>query len=428
MFKRYDVRGKFPEELDEEFAERIGKAVGTLALREYSGEIAVCRDNKQSSKPLKKKLVEGIRSTGCDVYNAGEGPTDYAAFTGRIFDAVSVHVTSSHLPLNFNGFKLMYPEGNGFLNKDLNKLEQLFRSEEFEKGTGNLARAEKASKKQYRQQIKDFVEKFPGSLDKKVVVDTVGGATREALPELLEELGAELIDVGEEKPEGPYYDPPKPDPELLEDLEKKVEEEKAALGVATDLDGDRLVVYFEGHWLKGDQLFGILAKLVEGGIVASVDTSKTVEEVAADEVYYTRVGDPFVIDEAIEQNVELAGEPNGHYCFPEFIPYNSGTLAALIATKIDLEEKLDKLPEYFTREKAVEVEDKNQRIERIRTELPEDFKILSEIDGVKLEKEVVNVLIRASGTSPKIRLKGESKNQEKLEEVMAEVEELVRKA
>ncbi|MFB6217371.1 MAG: hypothetical protein ABEJ72_10490, partial [Candidatus Aenigmatarchaeota archaeon] len=334
VFKRYDVRGKYPGELNEEFCRRIGKAVGTFVLRRYNGEVTVCRDNKATSEELKEALIKGILSTGADVYDAGTEPTDYAAFVGNKFGTVSVQVTSSHLPLEFNGLKFMYPEGNGFVNEDLNQLEKLFRQEEFEEENGNRARAEKASKKQYIDGIKSFVSKIPGSFEgKKIVVDTMGGASTEFLPELLEELGAEVIDIADEHPDGPYYDPPNPKPEMLEKSRKRMEEENADLLVANDMDADRLAAY-NGEWISGDDLFAVFTQLFDNiEIVGSLDTSKAVEEVAEEmdsTVSYTRVGDPFVMDKALELEAELAGEPNGHYAFPQFSWYNSGILASLI--------------------------------------------------------------------------------------------------
>ena len=431
VFRRYDIRGEYKQEIDEEFAERLGKAVGTHAIREYGGEVTVCRDNKISSIPLKKALLESIASTGADIYDAGKGPTDYAALTGNRFGTVSVQVTSSHLPLSSNGFKLMYPEGNGFQNPDLDKVEELFKSQSFEKGAGNATKVEKASKNSYKEDLLEYLERFPGNLDgKKVVVEPLGGVARKLLPELLEEAGAEVVDLSEEQPKGPYFDPPKPEPERLEHVEEAVKKHEADIGVATDMDADRAVFYFEGSWLTGDEVFAILAQLFDNpDTVASIDSSKAVEEIVEENdrsIHYTRVGDPFVLDKALEVNAELAGEPNGHYSFPVFVAYNSGILSALLMAKIDTGELLAKVPKYQVESREVEIEEKQNRLEKVVETVRNEFKIESEIDGVKYRDGEASVLIRSSGSSPLLRVKAEAKTHSEALTAVEQAEQLIR--
>ncbi|MFB6144209.1 MAG: hypothetical protein ABEJ98_02760 [Candidatus Nanohaloarchaea archaeon] len=428
VFRRYDIRGEYGNEIDEEFARLLGKATGTFAHRRFSGEVTVSRDNKTSSVPLKKELIKGIRSTGADVYDAGEGPTDYAALTGRRFGTPTVQVTSSHLPLNSNGFKLMYPAGNGFKNTDLDRIEELFRNRDFREGSGNYTRVEKASKNYYRKRLLES-GRGPGA-EKTVVVETMGGAARKLLPQVLAESGAEVIDLARGKPEGPYFDPPRPDPEILENVEKAVEEHGADLGVATDMDADRAAVYFNGRWITGDELFGILAQLFESPeVVASVDTSEAVEEVvraAGGAISYTRVGDPFVVDQALKADADLAGEPNGHYCFPKFVPYNSGILTCLTASNIRLEELLEKIPEYTTLEEDVKVAEKEEVLSKVVEKARQSFSIVSEVDGVKYVDGDATVLIRSSGSSPIIRVKAESRDRSEARRALEAAVKLVR--
>jgi len=185
---------------------KIGKAIGSFVLRNYEPKIVVTRDNKDSSKSLKNALIEGIVSTGTKVLDAGMGPTDFTAFTGKNNKSVSVQVTSSHLPLEFNGFKFMYPEGNGFTNPDLDQIKQLFRTEEFETGESDILEL-KSALEEYKNHLKKYLENFETDFDKKVVVDTLGGATHPILIEILEELGAEVIDLAETKDKMPYRQP-----------------------------------------------------------------------------------------------------------------------------------------------------------------------------------------------------------------------------
>ncbi len=427
VFKRYDIRGRYPEELNEEFAERLGKALGTFIQRNYGSRVVVTRDTKKSSVSLKEKLAEGLRDTGTDVIDAGVGPTDYTAFVGEERDAVSVQVTSSHMPLEFNGFKLIYPEGNGFLNEDLDKVKNLFREQDFETGEAEIKKAE--YRDSYKEAALGFVEKFAEKREGKAVVETMGGATREFLPELLREIGYDVVDCSEGK-EGPYIDPPNPKPENLEHVEEKVEEENADIGLATDLDADRVSAYYNGKWITGDEVFCIFAQLLESDVVASVDSSKALEDAVENyggELYYTRVGDPFVSDRMLAEGTDLSGEPNGHYCFPEFSGYNSGTLSALILATLNLDRYLQEIPHYNVEKDNFEAENKKEAVEQVREHVEEKYDLVTEIDGVKFSTEAADVLVRSSGSSPIVRFKGETRNGN-LESLKNEIERVIRNA
>lgn len=404
VFKRYDIRGEYPEELNEEFAERLGKSLGTFVKRNYDDRLVVGMDNKESSEDLRQALIDGITSTGLEVIDVGEGPTDFVAWSGMKNDCVSVEVTSSHMPLNFNGFKFMYPEGNGFVNEDLYTVQDIFRDQNFEIDEGSSIDNSEL-KQDYIDEIVDFASQFKEEESRKIVVDSLGG-TAKILPELLEKLGHKVIDISED--ERPYMDPPNPKPEKLDGLKEAVEDEKAYLGISNDLDADRITAYHDGRFLSGDELFCILSQLVEGKVVASIDTTQGLEDLV--EVEHTRVGDPFVMDKALEIEAELAGEPNGHYSFTDFVPYNSGMLIALILSGLDLEEKKSRIPDYTVSRNSLEVEDKHGVIESLK-QVFEDS-IISELDGVKFEHRGAEVLVRPSGSSPKVRVISESGDSE----------------
>lgn len=428
IFKRYDVRGRYPEELDEEFAERIGRAVGQLLVEDdrFNTRATVGKDNKQSSEPLRKKLVDGLKKSGINVLYAGTGPTDFTAFNGMENNCVSIQVTSSHMPLNFNGFKFMYPEGNGFVNKDLNRIEENFRKQDFTRGKGTTRKLTE-SRENYLQEIKDYVDRFQEVEERKIVVDTLGGASTDFLPKILEQLGFKTVNIAEEKEEdGPYYNPPNPKPEILEDTALRVEKENAEIGIATDMDADRVAVYYNGKWLSGDELFLIFTQMIDGEVVASIDSSKTLEEYS-EKVHYTRVGDPFVIDKTLEEKASLSGEPNGHYCFPDFVPYNSGTLAALLITVTDIDPLLDNIPEIHTEKTSLEVKNKEEVMKKTKKEIKNRYKTVSDKDGVKYNTENSSVLIRPSGSSPVIRIKAEAENRDKADKTVEKAKKIIKK-
>mgnify|MGYP006284326317 FL=1 len=429
VFKRYDIRGEYPEGLDEEFAEKLGKALGKFTRENFSRRIVVCRDNKESSESLKQSLIDGLESSGMKIFDIGEGPTDYAAYLGKKHGCVSVQITSSHMPLNFNGFKFMYPEGNGFVNEDLDQVKQNFRDENFVEDDGLVREMTSTSMQRYKDNLKmTAMRNSSATVDKKIVVDTMGGATRKVLPDLLDNLGATVIDVGEDKEEAPYRDPPNPKPENLDELVETFEEEDADLGLATDMDGDRVTVYYDGEFLSGDDVFCIVGQLVGGDSVASIDTSGALEDMLDERgngVFYTRVGDPFVMDKALEENVDFAGEPNGHYSVLDFVPYNSGTLAALMIAGTDIDQKLEQMPFYSVKRDSVDVEDKESTMSSIRESI-DDSHIVSELDGLKASFGYAEVLMRPSGSSDKIRVISEARDEDTAQAGLEEAVDMIR--
>lgn len=432
VFQRYDIRGRYPEEVDQEFAERLGKALGTFSTRNYLQQVVVGKDTKSSSKILKQAFINGLNKAGVDVIDAGTGPTDYVAFTGQQNSSVSVQVTSSHLPLDTNGFKFMYPEGNGFLNDDLFKVQKTFQDKDFVTGNGKVIKAENAAKA-YRKQLVEFFHNYFDTINRKVVVDTLGGAATEVMPEMLESLGAEVVNIAsEQEGETPYMDPPSPEPHRMDALEERVEEEDAELGIATDMDGDRVAVFYRDRWLTGDELFAVLVQQLDAGnIVASIDTSRMVEEMVERKdgaIDYTRVGDPFVINQALESDADLAGEPNGHYCLPRFTPYNSGTLSALLLAAMSLESALEEIPVYYTERSKIEVEDTEEKMAAVVEEVIDNYEVISDLDGIKFKYGAATVLIRPSGSSSLLRVKTDSSSSKEAITALEKVEEMVRNA
>jgi len=418
VFKRYDIRGKYPEEIDNKFAKLLGKSLGTFVAQNLQKNIVVCRDNKPSSETLKQSLISGIMSSGVNVIDVGIGPTDYAAFCGKKLEAVSVEVTSSHMPLEFNGFKFMYPEGNGFINKDLYAVQDIFRDREFQEGVGHVSK--KNMKDNYTDSAKTFARQYAEDWDKKIVVDSLGG-TGKILPGLLRDLGAEVIDLSKGR-KGIYHDPPAPQPKNLDELKQAVIKNSADLGISNDLDSDRITVYYKGRFLKGSEVFCILSQLVKGPVVASIDTSKVLEEFL--EVEYTRVGDPFVMDHAIDIDAELAGEPNGHYSFTDFVPYNSGILTALIISGLDINKSLERIPDYAVMRHSVKVERKEELLASLKQSI-DDENILSDLDGIKFCRNNAEILVRPSGSSQKVRIISESPDPESAKEVLEDVRDKI---
>lgn len=423
VFKRYDIRGGYPGEIDEGFAMRLGLAFGS-SFRDKT--IVLGRDNVENSLPLKFAFSGGALSAGTSIIDVGVGPTDFVSFCCRRLKAdAGVMVTASHLGFDKAGFKFLYGEGNGFLNEDLARVKAAFLKHKFcTKKTGKF-KEEPPVADLYLKSAKNILLKLSGGKKKvKAVVDTLGAAR---IAPLLKSLGVEVVTVKRER-----------HADCAEEgnvayLKGEMEKHGAEAAVASDTDGDRLAVFSKGgRWITGDEMFCFFASKVarRGRIIASVDTSSILESVVPNaKIIYTRIGDPFVIDAVIKHNAILAGEPNGHYCFPAFAAYNSGTFFAALAAmcaKEELPEFLGKLPKRFVEKKKLAVKNKDAKMrEVLKFARLSKSKIISRLDGIKFRYCESTVLVRQSGTEDAIRITVESGSARESRAVLEELSGLL---
>ncbi len=420
VFTRYDVRGEYPSELNEEFALRFGKTIGAFAKK----RVVLGIDTRQFNRSLKNAMISGILSAGVDVIDVGLGPTDKIALGGNHYGAdLSVMITASHHDWRRSGFKLMYPKGNGFSNEDMQKIKELFMSGDFplvsHKNIGLCCDKESEFSEIYISKAVDVFKKYFDRIDARVVVDCCEGGACVTTPEILERLGAKVIRVNCGRTPA-FLVHPEPDEDNRQNLIKVMRENNADIAVGHDPDADRIFAYdSEGNWISGDEIFCILAKIVNSKkIVASLDTSKMLEEVTGADVEYTPVGDIFVSKRAIEVGADFCGEPNGHYTIPDFCWYNSGTFCALLlaAKAGDIAAMRKSFPKYYIlkdKMKFLSRDDLDMKMEKIISMVRSDSgcSVISDADGVKFSASETVCFVRPSGTSPVIRVVVEGRDE-----------------
>jgi len=410
-FKSYDIRGKYPKDINEQFAKDIGASIATLKGQ----NIVVGADNNISSPEIKTALIQGILSTGTDVTDIGIGPTDMIAYAGKILNSsCSIMVTASHLGTEYNGFKFMYKEGNSFTNEDLAKIKDIYLKKTCKKeGSGHLTH-DKTILPKYLNHAKATFKKYFQKIDAKIIIDTGDGACSITTPTLLKDLGAETIKINSDLNGGFRRHSDCSEENKIAYLKDEIKKHHADLAIAHDLDGDRLAVFDnKGRWLSGNHLFAIFANLISSDtIIASIDTSELLKNATSSKIIYTRVGDPFVLKAMQDNKATLAGEPNGHYALREFIPYNSGTLFALLiaAYAKEIPKHLNCLPKYHTATKKYTITDTASKMQQITSHIKANYTITSTIDGIKYKDNDSTILIRASGTENAIRIVAENKN------------------
>ena len=424
VFKRYDIRGDYPEEIDGEFSERLGRAAGTFSVDEEVEKVIVSRDNRDVSEKAKQSFMEGLRETGVSIIDIGEGTTDRLALAAKFYGGIGIQVTASHLSWDKTGFKFVYKEGNGFSNGDMDRIKDIFLEDDFENSIQRFELDESFEfDETYQEEIREFLGE-PERKDLKVVLDCCKGAAGKLAPRIFEELGFEVVKVERDGQD------PHPKKENRKFVRRTVEDQRADIGIGFDPDGDRVyVVLPEEGWIDGNTLTYALSKLTGAERIAvSVDSYDIVEESGA-EVFYSRVGDIFVSELGMEEEVDLLAEPNGHFAFPAFSWYNSGILTgAYIASNFErFRAIVREVPEFYTESFSINLkgdQEKKNLMRKAKKHAAKNYSIKSTVDGVKFGSKDFTALVRPSGTSEKIRVTVYSNKREKAEKVSEEIYEL----
>ncbi len=425
VFKRYDIRGEYPREIDENFSEDIGKATGTFSLKKGVNKIIVSRDNRESSKHVKKALIDGLRYTGVNIIDIGEGPTDRLAIAAKIHGAIGIQVTASHLSWDKTGFKMVYRKGNGFSNDDMDEIKKTFLEKDFvTRGESFEIDNSFEFDETYEEELLDYIGDINGR-KRKVVLDCCNGTAKRFAPRIFEKLGFHVIEAEREEID-PY-----PREENRKFVEKMVKESDAILGIGFDPDADRVyVIHPEKGWIDGNNIIYCLIKMKGAEKVAlSVDTSKIVENTGAD-IRYSRVGDIFVSELGLDMEADLLGEPNGHYALTDFCWYNSGIMigAYIANNEEEFSELLDEIPKNHTVNRNLQTTGKAAKMRKIEKAIKyvvNNFDVLNNIDGIKFEGEGFTALIRSSGTSNKIRITVNGEKKSRVEEIADMLYELL---
>ena len=422
LFRLYDIRGVYSKTINENVAEKLGKALGTFL--KGRGDICVGYDTRTSSSKLMKKLVDGLISTGCNVINLGMIPNPFSYFFAWKHKIFGVYITASHNPANWNGFKFFKPNGTSFTFQELRKLKNLYNQKKFIHGNGKLLK--KDVKKEYTKFLKEKIPKLNG----KVAIDFLGGAGFTA-KNSLEKMGLKLISI-HEKPDANFYGFHRLEPwgNLLRDLKYIVKKRSVNFGVAYDADADRAVfVDDKGRWIDpsiiGYLLIESILKRRKGKIVVTFDCASELEnfsEKLGGKVIRSRIGHNFIEQKIIKEKALLAIEESSHFYLSEFYPFSDGILATLYLAKL-LEGK--KLSELTNKIKINPIDrfyinvhnDKTKRkiIRVIKSRYPRALNIK---DGIKMWLNKSEwVIIRSSATLPEINICIQAKNRERLQKL-----------
>jgi phosphomannomutase/phosphoglucomutase len=431
IFRAYDIRGIFGEDLTEEVATRIGAAFATFL--EKDKEVVVARDVRLSGEKLRRALISGLLS-GCDVEDIGVVPTPLLYFAiNRLQKNLGIMITASHNPPEWNGFKAFSREGC-ICDKDMERIKQMAKEVDLERLGKKKGRVRRY--KGIIQEYMDFVvNKVEIGRKLRVVADTANGTCGLVAPSLFNQLGCKIFALNQH-PDGTFpAHLPEPKEETLGELKREVVRNKADFGVGYDGDGDRAVFVDEkGNVIPGDLTLLIFAKDVlqenKGAkIVYELSCSMAVEEYVKELggiPIVERVGHTFIMDRMIKEKALLGGEKSSHFYFSECYGVDDAVFASLRMAEIlsksnrKLSEIVNSLPKYPSiYEKNLECPDslKFTVIEKLRSRFKDYGLTILEMDGVKLLEKDGWVLLRASNTEPVIRVSAEARTEERLKEL-----------
>ena len=441
MFGTDGVRGVANEELTPLLAMQLGQAGAYVLTREnkHKPTIMVGCDTRMSGDMLANALMAGICSVGANAVYVGVIPTPAIAYLTKKYKVeAGVVISASHNPMEFNGIKFF--DGNGYKLPDAleDEIEALIKNNmnRVEFPTGSSVGRIKYRKDAREENINHAVRAVPVDLTNlKVVVDCAEGASHYTSIEALRQLGAQVVPI-HNMPDGTNINA-NCGSTHMEELQARVVYEKANIGLAFDGDADRLLAVDElGNVVDGDQIMAIvgahmrnMGKLKQNTIVATVMSNLGLFLFGEKEKIHiekTKVGDRYVLERMREIGASLGGEQSGHIIFLDENTTGDGLLSALhlLEVMVVTGKPLSELSKIMTvlPQALVNVTVPNHRKEHFM-EYPEIAAAIEE-----LEKEFAGegrVLIRPSGTEPKVRVMIEGKDKERIDKEAHRIADLI---
>jgi phosphomannomutase len=441
IFKAYDIRGIVPSTLDEEVAQALGQAFGTVAQQQGEKVVAVGRDGRLSGPALSAALVRGLLASGVDVIDVGMVTTPMLYFAASTLCTSGIQVTGSHNPKDYNGFKMVMA-GKAIYGEDIQALRRMMETRGWSEAArpGNVRNVNVFAP--YRDRIVSDVKL---ARPMKIVVDCGNGVAGASAPAIFRALGCEVVELFSEV-DGtfPNHHPDPSKPENLRDLIASLKETGAELGLAFDGDGDRLgLITRGGNNIYPDRqmmLFArdVLSRVPGATILFDVKCTQrlapAIREAGGEPLMY-KTGHSLIKARMKELGAPLGGEMSGHIFFQErWFGFDDGTYAGarlleILSRHADPSAVLDALPtSHSTPELNVKCEEgePHRLVEQLvqRAKFPGVER--STIDGLRLDWPDGFGLIRASNTTPVLVLRFEGQTPEALHRIERDMLALLR--
>lgn len=439
IFREYDIRGIYNEDLTDELAYIIGRSFGSYI---DTNEVIVGYDNRVSSIALHENLTRGLIESGINVTSIGLVTTPMYYSAKKLYKfKCGIMITASHNPKEYNGFKISFDYVGPACGKEIFDFKDFTLKGEFKNGTGSLIK--KDIKNDYINLVKNSINL--GDRKVKVVVDCGNGTGSVIINDLMDSLNLPFYPLFcDSNPEFPNHHPDPSVPENLTKLSEKVTELGYDIGIAFDGDADRVGLVDElGNVIPADMIMDIFYRSLKDTInpkkaIYDVKCSNALKndlvKMGYDVTMY-RTGTSYLNRKINEDNYMFGGEFAGHLWFKDkYLGFDDGIYAGLRLIEIlsnseaTISSLLNGIEKFVsTKEIKVHVTDENKfKI----VEFVKDYAISKNydvytIDGVRVEFDNAFALVRASNTGPDLTLRFEAKNENKLNEIKEEFENII---
>ncbi len=430
-FKAYDIRGRLPDELNEDIAYRIGRSFAQVLSARH---LVVGHDIRLTSPGLCDAVVEGIRDAGCDVTHIGQCGTEeiyFATFAGG-YDGGLV-VTASHNPMDYNGIKFVREGARPVSGDDgLPEIKALAESGNFDGADrrGELHRA--TDKRPYIDHLLGYIDELEALKPLKLVVNAGNGGAGPVIDLLEEHLPFDFIKV-HHQPDG-HFPNGIPNPLLPENRTATAEAviaHDADMGIAWDGDFDRCFFFDEqGRFVEGYYLVGMLGEAFlrkHGGGTIVHDprlTWNTIDRVQAlgGKAVQSKTGHSFIKQRMRQEDALYGGEMSAHHYFRDFAYCDSGMIPWLLVAELVsksgkplsewVNEGIDNYP--CSGEINSVVADPHAALDRVAQHFADQDPVIDRTDGLSMEFPAWRFNLRLSNTEPVVRLNVESRGDETL--------------
>ena len=439
IFREYDIRGIAETELASPDIAHLGRALGTLLRRKSGPRINLGRDCRLSSPRLHDALLEGLLASGCDVTDIGVVPTPLLYFSAvHLKSDGAVMITGSHNPAEFNGFKTVSGAGTIY-GDDIQEVRRIIQSGAFATGTGSHRSADVSD-----AYVDHVASQFDFERRINVVADAGNGTAGPLMHRLLERLNCDATELFFEM-DGhfPNHHPDPTVPANLADLQNKVREQNADLGIAFDGDSDRIGAVDE----QGNVIYGDMLMLIYGREILSRKPGATfIGEVKCSQIMYDelkrlgghpimyKTGHSLIKAKMKQEHAELAGEMSGHMFFADrYFGFDDALYAACRLMEIvsrsgrPLSAQLEGVPKTVaTPEIRIDCSDdqKFAIVAQVFEHFRETHQVI-DVDGVRVLFPQGWGLLRASNTQPVLVMRFEAATLDLLSEYQSEMEHVL---
>lgn len=447
IFRGYDIRGKYKEELNEEGAYVIGRAYGTFLSQRRINEAVIVGDNRLSTESLKKAITDGLLDSGINVIDHGLGLVFFMYFSQYFNQSKGgVNVSASHNPKEYNGFKLAVGFSDTMVTEEIMQLKDIAKKGEFVKpdAKGVLRQSEI-----FQSYKKDLYKRMPSKLDLKIVVDGGNCTSGKFMPDILRGAGCEIIEQNTELDGSfPLGTPDPTEKDYLSRLAEGVRKNKADLGFCYDPDGDRIgVVDEDGSIIWNDVLVSIFASDVLDFVPGTKIIFNTLCSKQVIDVVKAKGGKPvmwltghsFIKAKLKEERGLFGGELSGHFFFMDnFYGHDDCAYASLRLLNYlkrvgkSLKQVVAELPKYFSSPEIKLGLGDEIKFDFVKNVVAQDLKKLYphaeyiEIDGVRMDTTTKMAIVRASQNGPYVTIKYEGKTQQEYDELKMQLRNMLK--